>query len=222
MQILATGVVFETIPETITLRPEEPQYLNLTGIPKEHGELEILGYSMHTLGVKSNCKLKYFPQLFDKFFIKVIPELPNLRIDSVIPKHQIGTPVLQPDISVNLFNGESIDCDISFKNTLTIPIEFLEISLKSTQGNRLPEGLFSWIPGQSKLDLQLPLSTNSSITILLRISLFTTFLLCPVSGSIDNCGTSFRSSSRHLEDSSSLKRNMNSTSFRFVFNAILV
>lgn len=48
----------------------------LTGIPKEVGEIEINGYSTHTLGVKSNCRLKNIPNVPESTYnVQVIPSM---------------------------------------------------------------------------------------------------------------------------------------------------
>lgn len=52
----------------------------LTGIPKEVGEIEINGYSTHTLGVKSNCRLKNIPSVPETTYnVQVIPSMPILE-----------------------------------------------------------------------------------------------------------------------------------------------
>jgi len=52
----------------------------LTGIPKEVGEIEINGYSTHTLGVKSNCRLKNIPNVPETTYnVQVIPSMPILE-----------------------------------------------------------------------------------------------------------------------------------------------
>ncbi|CAB0008431.1 unnamed protein product [Nesidiocoris tenuis] len=81
MRLLTTGVVFETLPLTVTLPPDVQKYMvTLTGTPKEVGELEIKGYLTHTLGVKSNCRLKYLPKISrPQFTIEVVPALPYLE-----------------------------------------------------------------------------------------------------------------------------------------------
>ncbi|KOB69480.1 NIK-and IKBKB-binding protein-like protein [Operophtera brumata] len=43
MRLLTSGVVFESIPETVILLPDTPTTVNLQGTPKEVGELHILG-----------------------------------------------------------------------------------------------------------------------------------------------------------------------------------
>lgn len=52
----------------------------LTGIPKEVGEIEINGYSTHTLGVKSNCRLKNIPNIPESTYnVQVIPSMPSME-----------------------------------------------------------------------------------------------------------------------------------------------
>lgn len=41
MRLLTSGVVFESIPETVLLAPDAPTTVNLHGTPKEIGELQV-------------------------------------------------------------------------------------------------------------------------------------------------------------------------------------
>lgn len=50
MRLLTSGVVFESVPETIVLSPDVTTTLTLSGWAREGGELELSGYSTHTLG----------------------------------------------------------------------------------------------------------------------------------------------------------------------------
>lgn len=72
----------------------------LTGVPKEVGEIEINGYSTHTLGVKSNCRLKNIPHVPESTYnIQVIPSMPCMEISILDSKND--------NIScVTLFAGE--------------------------------------------------------------------------------------------------------------------
>lgn len=78
---MTNGAVFESIPYSINLPPESSyQNVVLTGIPKEVGEIEINGYSTHTLGVKSNCRLKNIPNVPESTYnVQVIPSMPCME-----------------------------------------------------------------------------------------------------------------------------------------------
>lgn len=73
--------MFESIPYSINL-PPDANYQNvvLTGVPKEVGEIEINGYSTHTLGVKSNCRLKSISNVPEStYHVQVIPSMPCME-----------------------------------------------------------------------------------------------------------------------------------------------
>ncbi|VVD01877.1 unnamed protein product [Leptidea sinapis] len=122
MLLLTTGIVFESIPETIILPPDSPTTVNLHGTPKEEGDLQILGYSTHTLGVKSNCRLKHMPmpnKFPASFTVSVIPSLPIISIETCVTVSG-GVNVFGPDsgsTNISLYNGESTDCSIKITNT---------------------------------------------------------------------------------------------------------
>lgn len=83
MRLLTSGVVFESVPETVVLLPDVPKTVTLSGWARESGELELSGYSTHALGVKSNCRLKHmlvsanFPPAYK---VEVVPCLPLLEV----------------------------------------------------------------------------------------------------------------------------------------------
>lgn len=83
MRLLSSGIVFESVPETVVLPPDISTSVVLSGWARESGELELSGYSTHALGVKSNCRLRYLsPTLNIPYFYKVdvVPSLPLLEV----------------------------------------------------------------------------------------------------------------------------------------------
>lgn len=83
MRLLTSGIVFESVPETVVLPPDIPTSVILSGWARENGELELSGYSTHALGVKSNCRLKHLPPMLNipSFYkIDVVPSLPILEV----------------------------------------------------------------------------------------------------------------------------------------------
>jgi len=79
----------------------------LTGIPKEVGEIEINGYSTHTLGVKSNCRLKNIINVPESTYnVQVIPSMPCIEALILDSKNDNIS-------SVTLFAGER--CINNFK-----------------------------------------------------------------------------------------------------------
>lgn len=137
MRLLTSGVVFESIPETIILAPDSPTTVNLHGTPKEVGELQILGYSTHTLGVKSNCRLKNMPtphKFPASYTIEVIPSLPTITIETIVAPsgnaHLSSVENVGSTTNISLFNGESTDCSIRITNTSNVSIEHLELAIQ--------------------------------------------------------------------------------------------
>ncbi|BES92168.1 trafficking protein particle complex 9 [Nesidiocoris tenuis] len=125
MRLLTTGVVFETLPLTVTLPPDVQKYMvTLTGTPKEVGELEIKGYLTHTLGVKSNCRLKYLPKISrPQFTIEVVPALPYLEASL-----NIGSSKDRSGSTIFLYAGESAHCNLVLENVGRGSVEFIEIT----------------------------------------------------------------------------------------------
>lgn len=145
MRLLTSGIVFESIPETIVLLPDTPTTVNLHGTPKEVGELQILGYSTHTLGVKSNCRLKSMPmpnKFPASYTIEVIPSLPTITIETTVaPSGNLNSPSednVGSVTNISLYNGESTECSMQITNTSNVPIEYLDLAIQVRLKTKLP------------------------------------------------------------------------------------
>lgn len=168
MRLLTNGVVFESLPQTVILPPNQPTLVTLHGTPIEHGGLEIQGYSTHALGVKSNCRLK---SMFDRTFppnylVEVIPALPTLQLATSLPQTATFTSMPSADsvivsASATIFNGESTDCIVTLTNNSAVPITYLEESLKSTLDVKLQNKIFIW--STEELQSKLPIAPQASI-----------------------------------------------------------
>ncbi|KAK9505487.1 hypothetical protein O3M35_009531 [Rhynocoris fuscipes] len=160
MRLLTNGVVFETLPLTVTLPPEVCRYpVTLTGTPKEVGELEILGYSTHTLGVKSNCRLKILPKIpHSQFTIEVVPALPLLKASiNMFADQKQSTP------TISLYAGESAMCELVLENIGRGLIELIDISIDSSSDSNILSC------DTSELEKQLPLAEGSKIVLPLKV-----------------------------------------------------
>ncbi|XP_034834345.1 protein brunelleschi [Maniola hyperantus] len=174
MRLLTSGVVFESIPETIILPPDSPTTVNLHGTPKEIGELQILGYSTHTLGVKSNCRLKNMPMPHKfpaSFSIEVIPSLPTITIETTLSlagNINLSNPEISGSIAnISLYNGESTECTIKITNTSSVPIEYLDLSIQSNMDSQLQSKVFQW--SNEEIQSQLPIKPNEVATIVMKL-----------------------------------------------------
>jgi trafficking protein particle complex subunit 9 len=167
MRLLTTGVVFESLPQTVTLQPNVVTPVTLHGTPLEVGELEVLGYSTHTLGVKSNCRLKHMQEreMPPSYSIEVVPALPQLDVKTSLPQTATfaggTTDNVLTSASLTLYNGETAECTITLTNTSQIPIEMIETSLQSSLDATLQNRLFKI--GQAELVSQLPLLPGQSL-----------------------------------------------------------
>ncbi|XP_072944663.1 protein brunelleschi isoform X1 [Epargyreus clarus] len=174
MRLLTSGVVFESIPETIILPPDSPTTVNLHGTPKEVGELQILGYSTHTLGVKSNCRLKNMPtphKFPASFTIEVIPSLPTITIETTVALsgniNLANAENVGSITNISLYNGESTECTIKITNTSNVPIEYLDLAIQSNMDNQLQSKVFQW--SNEDVQAQLPIAPNAVATIVMNL-----------------------------------------------------
>ncbi|XP_068150379.1 protein brunelleschi [Drosophila tropicalis] len=187
MRLLTNGVVFESIPQTIVLQPHVPTYVSLHGTPIETGQLDLQGFSTHTLGVKSNCRLKHmrgrnFPP---NYLIEVIPALPRIGVKTSLPQTATFSNLNSSDIvvtsaSLTLYNGESSSCTITITNeSSTLPLEYLEININSNVEQDVQKKIFSF--DNEALQAKLPVPPQASIDFVLHIYADADFV-CPVPG----------------------------------------
>lgn len=186
MRLLTNGVVFESLPETTVLPALSSSTITLRGTPIEYGSLEILGYSTHTLGVKSNCRLKHMKRDRDRltqfppsFSVEVIPALPRLEIKtSCLPMDTLAcitnTDNVITSTSISLYCGELTECTLTLINCSNIVIESLDESMHSSLDAKTQDFVFSW--SSDEIQSQLPLKPNESLTIHLKILGYTDFL----------------------------------------------
>ncbi|KAJ0174593.1 hypothetical protein K1T71_009701 [Dendrolimus kikuchii] len=174
MRLLTSGIVFESIPETIILPPDSPTTVNLHGTPKEVGELQILGYSTHTLGVKSNCRLKNMPtphKFPASYIIEVIPSLPTITIETTVtPSGNVSVSSSEnvgSTTNISLYNGESTDCTIRITNTSNVAIEYLDLAIQSNMDNQLQSKIFQY--SNDDIQSQLPIAPNDMATIAIKL-----------------------------------------------------
>ncbi|XP_043670547.1 protein brunelleschi [Vespula pensylvanica] len=182
MRLLTNGVVFESIPESITLPAESgPIAVTLAGRPKEIGDLEILGFSTHTLGVKSNCRLRHMEgMIHPQYTIEVIPALPRLDVATSLPQtasFSSGENIVT-SASISLYGGESAECTITITNVGQVPIEMIELSVQSTLDTVTEGKIFKW--SDENLMTQLPLQPRTSASLTLYLYAATDFI-APVS-----------------------------------------
>lgn len=205
MRLLTNGVVFESIPESISLPAESgPIAATLAGRPKEIGDLEILGFSTHTLGVKSNCRLRYMEgMLHPQYTVEVIPALPRIDVVTSLPQtasFSSGDNIVT-SASISLYGGErfafiikkilplipllfsligkhsfaySAECTITITNIGQVPIEMIELSVQSTLDAVTESKIFKW--SEENLMTQLPLQPGNSASITLYLFAATDFV----------------------------------------------
>ncbi|CAD7080031.1 unnamed protein product [Hermetia illucens] len=175
MRLLTNGIVFEALPQTVVLQPAVPTTITLHGTPIESGQLEIQGYSTHTLGVKSNCRLKHMKDrpLPPNYCIDVIPSLPKISAKTSLPQTATFSNLSNSDsvitsASLTMFNGETTECLITLKNESTmIAIEYLDASIHSSIETELQGKIFQF--NLDEIQSQLPIKPQESIDFTLRI-----------------------------------------------------
>lgn len=181
MRLLTGGAVFESVPETIVLPPDIATSLTLNGWARESGELELSGYSTHTLGVKSNCRLRHMPvsSNYPPYYkVQVVPALPLLEVSTSFPPsvsfsnfHDENTVT---SASVSLYHGESTECIITLKNVSEVPVEMLEIEINSILEPSLQEQIFRC--DNTEINKFLPIPPGESVNVTLYFHSVANFL----------------------------------------------
>lgn len=167
MRLLTNGIVFESLPQSVVIQPNASTTVTLHGTPLEVGDLEFLGYSTHTLGVKSNCRFK-------NMFMRNFPPSYKINVISGLPKIDLKTSQTATfsgltnsdnvitSANFTLYNGESQDCMVTITNTSGIAIEYLDCFLHSNFDTKIQNKLFSF--DLKELQQKLPIKANESVT----------------------------------------------------------
>uniref|UniRef100_A0A8D8SHD3 Trafficking protein particle complex subunit 9 n=1 Tax=Cacopsylla melanoneura TaxID=428564 RepID=A0A8D8SHD3_9HEMI len=155
--LLLTQGVYESIPESVVLPPESTGVVvQLKGVPKEVGDLQVMGYSTHTLGVKSNCllsQLTRFPHP-TSYCIEVIPALPLITVSTS----------RDPSLPCSLYAGETVTCHLRITNNSDVSISILQLSIDSLIET---QDLISW--DNAALEKLLPIPERSSVRLPLHL-----------------------------------------------------
>lgn len=177
IRLLTTGVVFEAFPQTVMLQPNVLTTVALHGTPIEKGELDIKGYSTHTLGVKSNCRLKHMlhrkqRNLPSHYQLNVIPALPKLELKTSLPQTATFSGMPNADCvttsaSITLYNGELGECTVTLTNNSNILIEYIEAVFHSNMDASLQDRIFQL--STDEITSKLPIRPNESIDFKLLI-----------------------------------------------------
>nr|CAD7570305.1 unnamed protein product [Timema californicum] len=138
-------------------------------LPFELKVSNMVRYSTHTLGVKSNCRLRHMPGFpHPHYTVEVIPTLPLLQVSTSLPK------LLSPsDIAscISLYAGESAECSVVLNNVGTTPVDLLEVSVESGFDS---SQVFQW--SHDNLQAQLPLLPGASASFTLYLNSMHEFL----------------------------------------------
>ncbi|XP_041361446.1 trafficking protein particle complex subunit 9-like [Gigantopelta aegis] len=179
--LLTDGVEMEQFPANPTLPPESgPIHVKLLGQPKAAGQLRILGYCTHVLGVRSNCKLKDLRQLGHTHFeVDVVPSLPQVTLESSLPKSVSFTSVgnsanVVSSASALLYAGQSLECMTTLHNISDITVEKLDVALTQKIDNDFCSRMFTWC--KDNIKSQLPLQPANQLCFSLCIYGFSDFL----------------------------------------------
>lgn len=171
MRLLTDGIVFESIPESVVLQPNACATVSLFGSPLEVGEMELNGYSTHTLGVKSNCRLKH---MLDRSFpinykVNVVSALPliELKTSLPLPPPQSSSESVVCSAKASLFNGESQICAVTITNSSNIAIDYMEVDLHSSLDAKTQKRMFTFDP--EEVQNNLPLAPTKSFVLNLKI-----------------------------------------------------
>ena len=153
LALLHEGIDFENFPSTLSLAPHSgPHSVSLLGVPKEAGELRILGYTMSILGVQSSCKLRGPKGQTVDYKITVLPSLPQL--DCVLKR--LDSDEAEKDQMLRLYQGESAVYECSLTNISNIVADNVKVSINTNPSDMKnmftmePEASGTLEPGQSQ------------------------------------------------------------------------
>lgn len=190
ISLITDGIPFQTYPTSLTLPAESgPFPIQLTGTPLSSGKLDILGYSTHVLGVKSDCRWQHLPcsakmELPHKFVIDVIPPLPLIEISAPsLPKSDTFSSIITDsdfivsNVGVTLYAGQSKSFTVKVKNQSpnNDAIEIISIKLITKLKSDVEKSLIQW--DEEDVKKNLPLKAQSSFDLNVTVYGVCDFLL---------------------------------------------
>ncbi|XP_066984231.1 protein brunelleschi [Macrobrachium rosenbergii] len=183
MMLITEGVQFESWTSTVVLKKEKGlQPVTLRGRPQGSGELRVIGYSSTVLGVSSNCRLKFMPNLkIPSYTINVVPALPFLQIltgNSSTGSLGVERPVGEEcgNLRLSLSAGETHECSVVLYNVSSQPVEEIDIALTSKLDKDTLNQVFQY--SEENICAQLPIPPGGKASLTLYVYAMSDFL-CP-------------------------------------------
>jgi hypothetical protein len=190
MKLLWEGVVISACPSSLSLPACDKQDFTLTALPKEVGELQLIGYEHTVFGVRSKCRIK----IAGNPLIKVVPTLPQLRLNVLPPVHaprsQNGgdtasaesSPLQRgeghrssvgPKIEIDMMDGEKCHVEFKLECQKTTSIESLSLTLEcsSDKENHKPEEFCHFeCPTSDDINSLLPITKTTRRNFFVKIN----------------------------------------------------
>ncbi|OWF53426.1 Trafficking protein particle complex subunit 9 [Mizuhopecten yessoensis] len=182
MSLMTDGVEIEAYPTSPTIPAESgPSLVKILSRPRSSGDLCILGYTTHLLGMRSQCRLRDLPELRDlRTTVTVIPALPQITLTASLPKVATFTTVgdganVVTSGTTSIYAGQSKECMITIRNTSNQPVEKITVSLDCHPDQKeMQSKVFQW--SQENLDAQLPLQPSGLVCFTVCIYGYSDFL----------------------------------------------
>ncbi|KAK7074230.1 Trafficking protein particle complex subunit 9 [Halocaridina rubra] len=183
MMLMTEGIQFESWTSTVVLKPERgAQAITLRGRPQGAGELRVIGYSSTVLGVTSNCRYKFMPQLkIPMYTINVVPALPFLQIltGNGNPGNLGGDKTAGDEsrnLRMSLSAGETNEYSVVLHNVSSQPVEDIDIGLTSKLDKETLNQVFQY--SEENIQAQLPIPPGGKASLTLYVYAAADFL-CP-------------------------------------------
>ncbi|XP_064652113.1 trafficking protein particle complex subunit 9-like isoform X2 [Lineus longissimus] len=181
MGLLTEGVEFESYPANLSLPAESGPYpVKILCTPKGSGQLNVIGYTTNVLGIKNQCLLEDTSTVKEeRFTIEVVPSLPQLQVTTSLPKsssfsNMVDSANVVTSAVLNMFAGESQECQITLKNSGATPVEKMDLSLDSKLNADTLSKVFVW--SLQNLESQLPLNPGCQACFTIYINGVSDFL----------------------------------------------
>jgi hypothetical protein len=155
LALLHEGIEFENFPSTLSLAPNSgPHTVSLLGVPKEAGELKILGYTFTVLGVQSTCRLRGTKGQTIDYTIQVLPSLPQL--DASLKR--VDSEAVEQDEMLRLYLGEEASYECHFTNISNIKADNVTMSFSTD-----PKDMKEMVSLKGLIDLELEPGESSKV-----------------------------------------------------------
>ncbi|CAI5455505.1 unnamed protein product [Caenorhabditis angaria] len=133
--LISDGINFESVQARLILPPEDQNSksdgatIRLIGVPREAGDLYIVGYSCNVFGLHNECRFSCSSQKHTRLHVKVLPKLAKLHLECSLPRAPIDEFSDEPSAEAVVYSGQTFEHTITVVNDSDIDVKYCGVKV---------------------------------------------------------------------------------------------